>query len=140
MSGRGACDVWVGEVHGRSNHVVELLREAVAELLFGAPRGPPLLADIAVPAEDLSQWPQFHAAMPCDFVDGDHSPPGHITPGHDRRQVRLDQLVPAAAFSFCSTISPSIMIWISSPTTSLPSSTMLKLSPKSFRLILVVAP
>ena len=34
---------------------MELLRETVAELLFRAPRGPPLLADIAVPGEDLSQ-------------------------------------------------------------------------------------
>jgi hypothetical protein len=56
------------------------------------------------------------------------------------QEVRLDQLVPAAAFSVCSTISPSIVIWISSLTTSLPSSTMLRLTPKSFRLILVVAP
>ena len=48
--------------------------------------------------------------------------------------------VSAAAASFCSTSSPSIVIWISSLTTSLPSSIMLKLSPKSFRLILVVAP
>jgi len=49
------------------------------------------------------------------------------------------QLV-AAASSFCSTSSPSIAIWISSLTTSLPSRTALKLRPNSFLLILVVAP
>jgi hypothetical protein len=54
-----------------------------------------------------------------------------------RRQLLA---VSASAASFCSTSSPSMVIWISSLTTSLPSSTMLKLRPKSFRLILVVAP
>jgi hypothetical protein len=63
MSGCGPGDGGVSEVHGRSHHVVELLRETVAELLFRAPRGPSLLADIAVPGEDLCQRPQFHAAM-----------------------------------------------------------------------------
>ncbi len=51
----------------------------------------------------------------------------------------LQPLVASAA-SCCSTSSPSIEIWISSLTTNLPSSIMLKLRPKSFRLILVVAP
>lgn len=46
----------------------------------------------------------------------------------------------AGASSGCSTSSPSIEIWISSLTTNLPSSTMLKLRPNSFRLIWVVAP
>lgn len=70
MSGRGPCDGRISEFHGRSDHVVELLRETVAELLFRPPRGPPLLADIAVPGEDLGQRPQFHMAMPCHLVDG----------------------------------------------------------------------
>src|SRR5437764_11401454 len=70
MPVRYPCDGRVGEVHGRSHHVVELLWQAVAELLFRAPRGPPLLADIAVPWENLSHRPQFQAAMPCDVVDG----------------------------------------------------------------------
>ena len=47
----------IGSPACRSNHVAELLRETVAGLLFRAPRGPPLLADIAVPGEDLSQRP-----------------------------------------------------------------------------------
>ena len=50
------------------------------------------------------------------------------------------QLLAVSAASFCSTSSPSIVIWISSLTTIRPSSTMLRLTPKSFRLILVVAP
>jgi hypothetical protein len=39
-----------------------------------------------------------------------------------------------------STSSPSIVMWMSSETTSLPSRIALKLRPKSFRLIVVVAP
>jgi len=55
MPVRYPCDGRVGEVHGRSHHVAELLREAIAEVLFRAPRRPPLLADIAVPSENLGQ-------------------------------------------------------------------------------------
>ena len=47
---------------------------------------------------------------------------------------------PASTSTGCSTSSPSITIWISSLTTMRPSRTMLKLSPKSFLLIFVVAP
>jgi hypothetical protein len=43
---------------------------------------------------------------------------------------------PAACSCFCSTNSPSIMIWTSSLTIHLPSSIMLNVMPKSFRLIL----
>ena len=43
------------------------------------------------------------------------------------RQVLAD-----SASCFCSTSSPSIMIWISSLTTNLPSSIMLKFKPNSF--------
>jgi hypothetical protein len=57
MSGRISCDGRVSKVRGRSHHVAELLWETVAELLFRAPRGPPLLADIAVLGEDFSQRP-----------------------------------------------------------------------------------
>jgi hypothetical protein len=70
MSGRGPCDGGVSEVHGRSHHVVEPLWETVAQLLLRPPRGPPLLADIAVPKENLSQRPQIHAAMPCYLMNG----------------------------------------------------------------------
>jgi hypothetical protein len=51
---------------------------------------------------------------------------------------RCQPLAVSAASCF-STSSPSIMIWISSLTTSLPSRIMLKLRPKSFLLILLVA-
>ena len=50
------------------------------------------------------------------------------------------QLPAASAACGCSTSSPSIAIWISSLTTIRPSRMALKLSPKSFLLILVVAP
>lgn len=50
------------------------------------------------------------------------------------------QLPAASAACGCSTSSPSIAIWISSLTTIRPSKMALKLSPKSFLLILVVAP
>ena len=54
------------------------------------------------------------------------------------RQPRLTQ-APADSGSFCSTSSPSMVIWISSLTTQRPSSSMLKVSPKSRRSILVWA-
>jgi hypothetical protein len=50
------------------------------------------------------------------------------------------QSVAVSAVCFCSTSSPSSVMWISSLTTSRPSSTALKVSPKSRRLILVRAP
>ncbi len=53
---------------------------------------------------------------------------------------RRGQLLAASAACRCSTSSPSIVIWISSLTTIRPSRMALKLSPKSFLLILVVAP
>jgi len=56
------------------------------------------------------------------------------------RHAWLCQLVAACSVSFCSTSSPSIAIWISSLTTIRPSRMALKLSPKFFLLILVVAP
>jgi hypothetical protein len=72
---------------------------------------------------------------------------GGIRPGRvsARRACRYESggagyPVLAGASSGCSTSSPSIEIWISSLTTNLPSSTMLKLRPNSFRLIWVVAP
>ena len=49
--------------------------------------------------------------------------------------VRQCQALAVSAASFCSTSSPSIMIWISSLTTNLPSSIMLKLKPNSFLFI-----
>jgi len=52
----------------------------------------------------------------------------------------LAQPLAAPASAGCSTSSPSIVIWISSLTTILPSRIALKLSPKSFLLIFVVAP
>ena len=61
-------------------------------------------------------------------------PPVRPGPPRPRRQPPA-----VSAASFCSTISPSIWIWISSLTTSLPSRIALKLRPKSFLLILVVA-
>lgn len=54
--------------------------------------------------------------------------------------ARLFQPLAVSAGSCCSTSSPSIMIWISSLTTSRPSRTMLNFRPKSFLLILLVAP
>ncbi len=55
-------------------------------------------------------------------------------------EAQLAQLLGASAACFCSTSSPSMEIWISSLTTNRPSSIMLKLSPKSLRLIWPVAP
>jgi hypothetical protein len=66
--------------------------------------------------------------------------PYQVAVNRQQAAVRRPQLPAACAASFCSTSSPSIAIWISSPTTSRPSSTMLKDRPKSLRLILVVAP
>ena len=63
-------------------------------------------------------------------------------PARWRRAVlspQRSQVLAVSAGSCCSTSSPSIVTWISSLTTNLPSSIMLKLSPKSFLLILVLA-
>ena len=79
-------------------------------------------------ASPSTTWPP-PAASSCRA-----GPP--VRPGPPRRR-RQPPAVSAA--SFCSTISPSIWIWISSLTTSLPSRIALKLRPKSFLLILVVA-
>jgi hypothetical protein len=77
------------------------------------------------------------------------SPYGALHPDHgkaaapgaaERRLTRRCQPLAVSAVSGCSTSSPSIMIWISSLTTIRPSRIMLKLRPKSFLLILVVAP
>jgi hypothetical protein len=58
----------------------------------------------------------------------------------DYARCQRGQLPAASAACRCSTSSPSIVIWISSLTTIRPSRMALKLSPKSFLLILVVAP
>ena len=96
-------------------------------------------------APDIASWVEAHFTaqtvggvtvydLACTVIIADGWPPVRRGPPRRRRQPPA-----VSAASFCSTISPSIWIWISSLTTSLPSRIALKLRPKSFLLILVVA-
>jgi hypothetical protein len=114
----------------------------------GADAGAAPDADASYARAQTNEAPDAAASYP--YADARVAPGAAASgPGPEAGVVAVDaaasgprplQPLVVSAASGCSTSSPSIEIWISSLTTNLPSSIMLKLRPKSFRLILVVAP
>jgi hypothetical protein len=74
-----------------------------------------------------------------DQISG-HAGPGSVKKGQPAAAISRSQPLVASAAWACSTSSPSMKIWISLLTTSLPSSTMSVPTPKSVRLIWPRAP
>ncbi len=109
-------------IYGAGDPQLSAVAAARAAARIGAP--PP----VAVPGRHLTMIssPRQLAAAIDAFVSANRN-----------LASRCLQLV--AAGSFCSTSSPSIVIWISSPTASLPSRMKSKAMPKSCRRICVLA-